>query len=84
MRRSVADAHPESVAAVYDLLKRSKMAAGAATHDVPNALPDGIDAMRRPLEVILEACEEQRLLPRLLTVDDLFADGLAFPGDAAR
>jgi len=84
MSRSVADAHPESVAAVYDLLKRGKIAAGPAPRDVPNALPDGVDAMRRPLEVILEACEEQRLLPRPLTVDELFADCDAFLGDAAR
>lgn len=51
---------------------------------MPNALPDGIDAMRRPLELILAACEEQRLLPRPLTVDELFADTVAFLGDAAR
>lgn len=84
MRRRIADAHPEAVAAVYDLLKRGKIAAGPATGAAPNALPDGIDAMRRPLEVILEACAEQRLLPRALTVDDLFADCVAFLGDAAR
>jgi 4,5-dihydroxyphthalate decarboxylase len=84
MSRSVADAHPESVAAVYDLLKRGKIAAGPATREVPDALPDGVDAMRRPLELILEACEEQRLLPRSLTIDELFADCIAFLGDAAR
>jgi 4,5-dihydroxyphthalate decarboxylase len=47
-------------------------------------LPDGIDAMRRPLEMILDACEEQHLLPRALTIDELFADCLPFLGDAAR
>lgn len=84
MRRAAAEAHPESVAAVYDLLRRGKIAAGPPAGDVPNALPDGIDAMRRPLELILEACREQQLLPRPLTVDDLFADCVGFLGDAAR
>ena len=84
MSRAVADAHPESVAAVYHLLKQGKIAAGPATGAVPNALPDGIDAMRRPLDMILEACAEQQLLPRTLTVDELFADCVAFLGDAAR
>jgi len=84
MRRASADAHPESVASVYNLLKRGKIAAGPATGDVPKALPDGIDAMRRPLEMILQACDEQRLLPRTLTVDELFADCVSFLGDEAR
>ena len=84
MSRAVADAHPESVAAVYNLLKQGKIAAGPAKGDMPNALPDGIDAMRRPLEMILAACDEQQLLPRRLTVDELFADCVAFLGDAAR
>lgn len=84
MSREVAHAHPETVAAVYDLLKQGKIAAGPPKGDVPNALPDGVDAMRRPLELILEACDEQQLLPRTLTVDELFADSVAFLGDAAR
>jgi len=83
MRRTVADAHPEAVHAVYDLLQRGKIAA-PRTGGVASALPDGIAALRRPLDVILEACDEQRLLPRPLTVDDLFADCVAFLGDAAR
>ena len=37
-----------------------------------------------PLEMILRACDEQRLLPRTLTVDDLFADCVSFLGDEAR
>ena len=84
MKRAVADAHPESVGAVYDLLKRGKIAAAPAPADARDALPSGIEAMRRPLEMILDACEEQQLLPRTLTVDELFADCLTFLGDAAR
>jgi len=83
MSRAAAEQHPETVAAVFDLLKRSK-AASPPAGAMPNALPDGIEAMRRPLDAILRACDEQRLLPRPLTVDELFADCLTFLGDAAR
>jgi 4,5-dihydroxyphthalate decarboxylase len=84
MSRAVADAHPASVAAVYNLLKQGKIAAGPPKGEVANALPDGMDAMHRPLTMILEACGEQLLLPRPLTVDELFADCVTFLGDAAR
>jgi 4,5-dihydroxyphthalate decarboxylase len=84
MKRAAAEAHPESAAAVYDLLKRGKIAAGPAQGDAPQALPDGIEAMRRPLQMILDACDEQRLLPRTFTVDDMVSDSLAFLGNAAR
>jgi len=83
MKRDVADAHPESVAAVYDLLKQGKRAAAPVVGGMPGALPDGIDALRRPLEMILAACEEQKLLPHALTVDELFADCITFLGEAA-
>lgn len=78
MKRSVADAHPESVAAVFNLLTRGKADVAATTPDIATALPDGIEAMRRPLAAALAACREQQLLPRPLTVDDLFADTLGF------
>ena len=84
MSRAAAERHPEAVAAVFDLLKTGKAASGAARGETRDGLPDGIEAMRRPLEAVLRACEEQRLLPRPLTVDELFADSLTFLGDAAR
>jgi 4,5-dihydroxyphthalate decarboxylase len=84
MKRAVANEHPESVAAVYNILKRGKIAAASRAGDAPNALPDGIEAMRAPLDMILDACIDQRLLPRPLTVDELFADTVALLGDAAR
>ena len=83
MKRSAADAHPESVAAVYRLLKQGKQAAAPEVGGILGALPDGIDALRRPLEMILAACDEQKLLPRALTVDELFVDCITFLGDEA-
>ncbi|MGE3844323.1 MAG: hypothetical protein AB7I50_22395 [Vicinamibacterales bacterium] len=82
MKRSVAEAHPDGLAALYELLKRGKRSVPEG--DVPNALPDGIDAMRRPLEATLAACAEQRLLPRPLSVDEVFADTVRLLGEAVR
>jgi 4,5-dihydroxyphthalate decarboxylase len=84
MTRAAAERDPGCVPAVYDLLKRGKTSAPPAQSDMPDALPDGIDAMRRPLQMILDACDEQRLLPHVLDVDELFAESLRFLADAAR
>jgi len=78
MKLETAEAHPESVAAVHALLKRGKAAVAAATPEIADALPDGIEAMRRPLEATLAACAEQQLLPRPLSVDDLFVHTRTF------
>jgi 4,5-dihydroxyphthalate decarboxylase len=85
MSRAVAEKNPESVKAVYRMFKQGKALAGAPKAGVKaNALPDGLDALRHPLEMILGYCEEQQLLPRKLTVDEIFADCLEFLGDEAR
>jgi hypothetical protein len=42
----------------------------------------GIEANRRGLETVLRYCEQQRLLPRPLAVDDIFAGISALLGDA--
>ena len=81
MRPDVAEAHPEALLAVYDMLKRGKE---AAPIPVPaNRLPTGYAALRAPLQLTLDFCARQQLLPRALTVDDLFADSLAILGQAA-
>lgn len=81
MRRDVAEANPEALRAVYDILKRGKEAAPVPTP--ANRLPTGFDALRAPLQLTLDFCARQQLLPRPLTVDELFADSLAILGQAA-
>jgi 4,5-dihydroxyphthalate decarboxylase len=84
MNRAVAEKNPESVKAVYRMFKQGKASASPVKPgQKPNELPDGIDALRHPLEMILGYCEEQKLLPRKLTVDEIFADCLEFLGDEA-
>ena len=83
--RAAAEKNPDSVKAVYRMFKEGKAAAKLTkTGGKPNELPDGLDAIRHPLEMILGFCEEQKLLPRKLTVDEIFADCLEFLGEDAR
>ncbi|SEA83263.1 substrate-binding domain-containing protein [Paraburkholderia sartisoli] len=82
--KALADAHPHAVRAVYDLLCRGKASVAAENPGKPDKLLLGYDALRGPLEETLAFCEQQRLLPCKLTVDEIFADSLGILGDAAR
>ncbi len=76
VRQTLAEARPDAVREVYRLLAESRRRARAAT--APPAGPDlnpfGFEANRRNLEVALDYARRQRLLPRELTVDELFDD----------
>ena len=52
---------------IYDLLVKSKQAAGN-----PPALPHGLEANRRNLEVAIECAHKQKLIPRRFSVEELF------------
>lgn len=75
---------PGAVRAVYDLLKRGKASVAAQNAGKPDKLLFGYEALRGPLEETIALCEAQQLLPRKLTVDEIFADTLDILGDAAR
>ena len=69
VKASLSRNDPNAVREVYRLLAESRRAAG---HDA--ATPFGIDANRPSFELALEYCYKQGLVPRPLTVDDLFDD----------
>ncbi|WP_375776568.1 ABC transporter substrate-binding protein [Bradyrhizobium sp. ma5] len=70
--RQLATSRPDVVRSLYDLLKRAKVNAGPA--DVPDLLPFGVEANRKPLELMIDYCVKQALIPRRVTVDELFDD----------
>ena len=82
--RALAESNPQAVRAVYDLLKRGKESVAAENAGKADKLLFGYDALRGPLEETIGFCEQQGLLPRKLTVDEVFADSMAILGDAAR
>ncbi|MGY3551317.1 4,5-dihydroxyphthalate decarboxylase [Bradyrhizobium sp. USDA 4472] len=66
----LARSRPDVVAGVYDLLKRNKAQAGPA--GAPDLLPFGIEANRKPLELIVDYAFQQALIPRRYAVGELF------------
>ncbi len=61
---------PDLAREVYRLLRSSKEAAGAAKG--PDMRPIGIDAIRPSLELAIRLAEEQAIIPRAFSVDELF------------
>ncbi|SEE18679.1 ABC transporter substrate-binding protein [Bradyrhizobium erythrophlei] len=68
----LATSRPDVVRSLYELFKRAK--ANAGPPDVPDLLPFGVEANRKPLEVMIDYCVQQALIPRRITVDELFDD----------
>ena len=69
VKESITQTRPDVVREVYRLMKES--AAGAAQSN-PGALRFGVEALRKSLETIAGYCLQQGLIPRRLTVDELF------------
>jgi 4,5-dihydroxyphthalate decarboxylase len=74
IKDSIAQNRPDVVREVYRLLKESAADSRAKR---PGVLRFGIDEVRPSLEAIIAYSEQQGLLPRHFTIDELF-------GDAAR
>ncbi|MBB4395483.1 hypothetical protein [Bradyrhizobium sp. ERR14] len=66
----LARTRPEIVAGVYDLLKQDKVQVGPAA--APDLVPFGIEANRKPLELIVDYAFQQALIPRRYAVEELF------------
>jgi len=80
MRAHDVAADPDSAREVYRLLREGKRLAGPAA--TPDPVPFGIEANRPSLAMIAEYAFQQRLLPRRVSVDDMFAETAGLVGDA--
>ena len=72
VRTELTKSRPDVVAEVFRLLRESKNAAGAPKN--PEPLRFGVEACRPVLEVIIDYCHRQGLIPVPLSVDSLFDD----------
>ncbi|UFX43817.1 hypothetical protein HAP47_0032080 [Bradyrhizobium sp. 41S5] len=70
--KRLATSRPDVVRSLYELLERAK--ANAGPPDVPDLLPFGVEANRKPLELMIDYCVQQALIPRRVAVDELFDD----------
>jgi 4,5-dihydroxyphthalate decarboxylase len=76
MRESVVRERPDLAAEVFRMVRESRRVAEAAKPPAggPDMLPLGLAANRNSLELAIEFAWSQGLLPRRLTVDELFDD----------
>ena len=72
VRAELSKSRPDAVAEVFRLLRESKNAAGAPKS--PEPLRFGVQACRPVLEVMIDYCHKQALIPASLSVDSLFDD----------
>ncbi|MBE1161753.1 hypothetical protein [Dyella acidiphila] len=74
---------PAAVRAAYALLAQAE-SRQSATPDAPRKTLSGFDALRAPLAWIIDACLEQALLPRRLSLDEVLGPAHALlEGSAA-
>lgn len=74
VKESLSRSHPDIVRETYRLLCDSKRAAGLPVPGQPDSIPLGVSANRRNLDIAIEYCHRQRLIPRRFNVDELFDD----------
>jgi 4,5-dihydroxyphthalate decarboxylase len=77
VRADLSQTDPDAVREVYRLLAESRRRSGGDL----DLNPFGLEANRRNLDVAIDCCHRQRLIPRRFTVDELFDDVTRNPGE---
>jgi 4,5-dihydroxyphthalate decarboxylase len=70
VKESLLQANPAAVSEVFRLLRQSKQSGPSAGELDP--IQFGVEKIRRSLELIVNYCVQQRLIPSPVAVDDLF------------
>ncbi|MEA2912587.1 MAG: 4,5-dihydroxyphthalate decarboxylase, partial [Bradyrhizobium sp.] len=71
--KALADTRPDVVAEIFRMLKETK-AAMPKPADGIDFHPFGLEALRKPLDMMIQYSVEQKIIPRSFTVDELFDD----------
>jgi 4,5-dihydroxyphthalate decarboxylase len=71
--KDLADARPDVVVEIFRMLKATK-AAMPPSADGIDFHPFGVEALRKPLSMIIRYSVEQKIIPREIAVDELFDD----------
>jgi 4,5-dihydroxyphthalate decarboxylase len=74
VKQSLSKSDPAAVEEIFRLLAESKKAAGLPKVGEIDGFTFGVEACRKALEMAIQFAMQQRLLPRPLTVDELFDD----------
>jgi 4,5-dihydroxyphthalate decarboxylase len=74
VRQELSRSRPDVVKDVFRQLHESKRAAGLPDGGALDPYRFGIEACRPILEIIVDFCHQQKLIPRRMSVDELFDD----------
>jgi 4,5-dihydroxyphthalate decarboxylase len=74
VRSEISQKRPDVVREIFRLFHDSKRAAGLADGGVLDPYRFGVEACRPDLDIIIDFCVRQKLIPRKFTVDELFDD----------
>jgi 4,5-dihydroxyphthalate decarboxylase len=74
VRQELSRSRPDVVQDIFHQLRASKQAAGLPDGGELDPYRFGVEACRPILEIIIDFCQEQKLIPRRMSVDELFDD----------
>jgi 4,5-dihydroxyphthalate decarboxylase len=74
VREELARSRADVVKDIFRQLRESTRAAGLAEGGELDLYRFGVEACRPTLEIIIDFCHQQKLIPRLVSVDELFDD----------
>jgi 4,5-dihydroxyphthalate decarboxylase len=73
--KALAETRPDVVAEIYRLLQESRKLAPPSPDGI-DFFPYGLEANRKPLEMIVQYAVEQQIIPRAFTVEELLEGGI--------
>jgi 4,5-dihydroxyphthalate decarboxylase len=82
VKDAFAEQHPDAVRSAYRMMVEADAIALANGTSSGKSL-FGFEKVREALQISLDTCNQQLLLPRPMTVDELFAPAIAILGDLA-
>jgi|SRR5579884_611900 len=74
VKQSLCQTRPDVVREIYRMLLASRAAGPQPASGSPNMTPDGVEANRRSLELVIDYAFQQEVIPRKFAVDELFDD----------
>ena len=74
VRQELSRSRPDVIREIFRQLQASKRAAGLPDGGELDPYRFGVEACRPILEIIIEFCHRQKLIPRRMSVDELFDD----------
>jgi 4,5-dihydroxyphthalate decarboxylase len=74
VKQSLCQARPDVVREIYRMLLASRAAGPQPAPGSLNMAPNGVEANRRSLELVIDYAFQQKVIPRKFTLDELFDD----------